>query len=143
MSGEVLAALLDDLRRDEGLRLKPYTDTAGKLTIGYGHNLTDRGITRAQAEALLRDDVLDHLHNLETILPWALELDPVRQRLLGNLAFNMGLPTLLGFRIFLHFAARGEHKAAALALQQSRWFTQVGDRGERIVKAWRDGVDPD
>jgi lysozyme len=47
----------DVLKRDEGLRLKPYQDTVGKWTIGYGRNLDDRGISKYEAEAMLRNDV--------------------------------------------------------------------------------------
>jgi lysozyme len=50
-------ALTADLIRDEGLKLKPYTDTVGKLTIGIGRNLTDRGISRQEALVLARNDV--------------------------------------------------------------------------------------
>lgn len=39
------------VKSDEGLSLKPYTDTRGKLTIGYGRNLTDVGISQAEADA--------------------------------------------------------------------------------------------
>src|SRR4051812_27390106 len=37
-------ALVNQLIIDEGLKLSPYTDTVGKLTIGVGRNLTDVGI---------------------------------------------------------------------------------------------------
>ena len=40
-------------KRFEGLRLKPYLCPAGKLTIGYGYNLEDNGITEEIAVLLL------------------------------------------------------------------------------------------
>lgn len=137
-----MAALLADLRRDEGRRLKPYYDSVGKLTIGYGHNLTDLGITPAQAEELLRDDANRHVLELEGLLPWVKTLDPVRQRAMGNLAFNLGVPKLLKFPVFLAKAEAGDYKGAAAALVDSLWMRQVGVRGDRIVTMWRDGVDP-
>ena len=51
--------LRDALIRDEGVRLKPYRDSVGKLTIGVGRNLDDKGLTRAEAEALLDNDIRD------------------------------------------------------------------------------------
>jgi len=51
-----LDRLQESLRVHEGLKLKPYTDTEGHLTIGFGHNL-DNGITIKQAYALLADDI--------------------------------------------------------------------------------------
>jgi len=47
----------------EDLRLEPYEDAAGKLTIGYGHLLRDgetfTTITEKEAERLLEEDVED------------------------------------------------------------------------------------
>ena len=44
--------LKEQLIRDEGTRLKPYTDTTGHLTIGFGRNLSQVGISLAEAEYL-------------------------------------------------------------------------------------------
>jgi len=41
------------LEFEEGLKLKPYKCPAGKLTIGIGRNLEDRGITEQEAQMLL------------------------------------------------------------------------------------------
>jgi lysozyme len=49
--------LIEQLRRDEGVRLHPYTDTVGKLTIGVGRNLADMGISDAEATVLLQNDI--------------------------------------------------------------------------------------
>lgn len=53
---------LDLIKRSEGLSLQPYRDTAGFLTIGYGHKIVppatfDNGITLATAEQILENDV--------------------------------------------------------------------------------------
>jgi lysozyme len=140
VSSDTLAALMADLRRDEGLRLKPYVDTTGHISIGYGRNLTDIGITRAEAEAMLREDTLRHVMELEALLPWVKSLDPVRQRAMGNLAFNLGLPTLRKFPKFLGHMERKEYAAAAVALLQSRYAQQVGARADRLAVMIRDGV---
>ena len=140
MTSETLAALMADLRRDEGLRLKPYVDTTGHISIGYGRNLTDIGITRQEAEAMLREDTLRHVMELEALLPWVKQLDPVRQRAMGNMAFNLGLPALLKFRTFLGHMERGEYAAAAVAALNSRWSAQVGVRADRIAGMLREGA---
>ncbi len=57
-------SLLSQLKTDEGFELKPYKDTQGKLTIGYGHNLTDNGISLSIAEQLLQDDINIATENL-------------------------------------------------------------------------------
>ena len=52
-----LDALKAQLTRHEGLRLKPYRDTLGHLTIGVGRNLSEVGISEAEAIALLDADI--------------------------------------------------------------------------------------
>ena len=92
--------LLEQLERHEGLRLKPYRDTVGKLTIGYGRNLDDRGISEDEAGFMLDNDIDLVVAELER-MPLFLSLNPVRQVVLANMAFNMGMPTLLTFRRML------------------------------------------
>src|SRR5438876_552158 len=45
------------LRRDEGERLRIYTDTLGHPTIGVGRALDTQGITSAEADYLLLGDI--------------------------------------------------------------------------------------
>lgn len=49
--------LLNTLKIEEGLRLFPYRDPKGILTIGYGHNLTANGITCEQALFFIQNDI--------------------------------------------------------------------------------------
>lgn len=125
--------LIADLRRDEGLRLKPYHCTAGKLTIGYGRNLEDVGITTAEAEHLLRNDLQRVFAELDRDMPWWRDLSPGRQRALANMAVNLGLLRLKGFRLMLSALRRGDHEEAARQALDSRWARQVGDRARRIA----------
>jgi lysozyme len=136
MDRDVLTA---ELIRDEGVRLKPYRDTVGKLTIGVGRNLDDVGITLAEAMVLLGHDITWAVHELETALPWFKDLDPVRQRVLCNMCFNLGLARLLGFRNTLAAVARGDYTQAAIEMMDSKWATQVGDRAKRLAKMMEQG----
>src|SRR5512146_2123994 len=105
--------VLDQLKRDEGLRLTPYRDSVGKLTIGYGHNLDAKGITVAVAEYILHEDMLDAAEELERALPWVKSLDEPRHAVLINMAFNMGMGScergtgLLGFNRTLELIREG------------------------------------
>jgi lysozyme len=125
--------LIADLRRDEGLRLKPYRCTAGRLTIGYGRNLDDAGITAEEAEFLLRNDVRRVFVELDRDMPWWRDLSPGRQRALANMAVNLGLPRLKEFRLMLSALRRGDYEEAARQALDSRWARQVGDRARRIA----------
>jgi lysozyme len=132
-------ALVKELARDEGLRLKPYRCTAGKLTIGYGRNLDDVGITKDEAEYLLRMDIARAMVDLDRYLPWWRDLDEIRQRVMVNLAFNLGMQGLLGFKRTLRHVKAGEYLEAAQALLDSKYAKQVGPRAIRLATMMRDG----
>jgi lysozyme len=130
--------LEEQLIRDEGLRLKPYKDSVGKLTIGVGRNLDDVGISREEATQLLANDIERAAAWVRTNLPWTLALDEVRQAALKNMAFNLG--SRLGeFRKFLaHLEAR-EYEQAAKEMTDSVWATQTGPRAQRLAEQIRSG----
>jgi lysozyme len=132
-----LDALKADLVRDEGQRLSPYTDTAGKLTIGIGHNLTDRGISQAVCDAIFAEDIATVISDLDRELPWWTRLDEPRQRVLANMAFNLGIAKLLLFRHTLDAMARGDYGAAADGMAASLWASQVGPRAQRLIAVMR------
>ena len=132
-----LDALKSDLIRDEGLRLSPYTDTAGKLTIGIGHNLTDRGISQATCDFIFAEDIADVVAALDRELPWWVRMDEPRQRVLANMCFNLGIERLLLFRNTLDHMARGDYAAASEGMAASLWAKQVGPRADRLVAVMR------
>jgi lysozyme len=126
--------LVEQLLVDEGLRLKPYRDTVGKLTIGVGRNLDDRGITEVEARYLLVNDIKVAEEDLTRNAPWWRNLDEPRQGALLNMCLNLGWPRLSRFEKMLEaLKAKDYDKAAAEALD-SKWATQVGDRAKRIAK---------
>ena len=136
-----LAILKSELIRDEGCELKPYTDTAGKITVGIGHNLTDKGISAAICEALYEEDIGEVLKELDDHLPWWAGLDPVRQRVLANMAFNLGIMSLLGFHGTLILIQTGRYEAASEAMLGSLWARQVGQRARRLAQMMATGKD--
>lgn len=133
------AKLLHELVRDEDLRLRPYRCPAGKLTIGVGRNLDDRGITRDEALVLARNDIAVVERELDRALPWWRDLDGARQRVLANMAFNMGTPKLLEFRATLAAARAGHFLEASQQMLDSKWARQVGARAVRLAALMRDG----
>jgi lysozyme len=134
--------IIDLLTRHEGLRLKPYKDTVGKLTIGVGRNLDDIGITREEANMMLIHDIARVEQELNECLPWWASLDPVRQAVLVDLGFNLGVktgnpPKLLTFKTTLGLIEAGlqdprKFTEAAANLKRTLWHTQVGNRAERL-----------
>ncbi len=138
--------LLAELKRDEDLRLKPYVDTVGKTSIGIGRNLDDVGISQEEAIFLAQNDIDRTMADLDAKLPWWRQLDEVRQRVIVNMCFNMGIGNaalgkgLLGFVNTLAKVKAGDYQGAADGMKASKWYGQVGARAERLVKMMRTGV---
>lgn len=123
--------LVDQLKRDEGVRLKPYRDTVGKFTIGTGRNLDDVGISEAEADSLLANDI-DRIRKQLAPYQWYSLLDPVRQGAIENMAFNIGVGDLLHFPHLIAALASQDWPAAAREMADSLWAKQVGDRALRL-----------
>lgn len=121
------------IKQHEGLRLRMYICTAGKHTVGYGHNLDDVAISEAAADQILADDIGSARAQLSGNLGWFESLDEVRQAALLDLCFNLGWRGLGKFRRFLAAAELRDWPSAAQELRQSRWYGQVGDRAPRIA----------
>jgi lysozyme len=143
MTDDARELLRQHLLMDEGLRLKPYRDTVGKLTLGIGRNLDDVGISAAEAYMLLDNDIDRAVKGLVTRFPWVMNLDEVRQNVLVNLTFNMGLARLSKFVNTLAAVERGDYGAAADGLVASKWYRQVQlSRSYRLVQMMRTGEWP-
>ena len=124
--------LINLLKKHEGLRLKPYKCTAGKLSIGYGRNLEDMGISEVEAMVMLRHDIEQCYQELD-IFSWFTDLDQVRQEAMVNMLYNLGLPTFLEFKKTLKYMAEGAYSQAAEEMLRSKWADQVGDRAKEIA----------
>lgn len=136
------AAMTRQLRLHEGERLKIYRCTSGKWSIGVGRNLEDRGITREEAAYLLNNDIDAEWRDLVRALPWVAGLDEVRQRVLLDMSFNMGLVGLLGFKNTLATIRAGDYAKAAAMMLDSRWAKQVGQRANRLSRMMATGRTP-
>lgn len=138
--------LLDDIRRDiqrdEGCVLHAYEDSRGFVTIGYGRLIDPRrggGITLREAEMLLDHDIEKAMLGLDSKLPWWRELSEMRQRALVNMAFQLGINGLLGFKKMLAALEVGRYADAASEALDSRWSKQTGRRARRVAEMLRYG----
>jgi len=128
-SGETL---IEQLIRHEGLKLKPYKCTSGKLTIGVGRNLDDVGITKEEALYLLRNDVSRCMIECKLKIPVFDLLNNVRQNVLLNMCFQMGISGLLKFKKFLSSLEKQDFDNAAEEMLKSKWAGQTPNRAKEL-----------
>lgn len=131
--------LAEQLKKHEGLRLNPYTDTVGKLTLGIGRNLEDKGITEQEALFMLNNDVDYFYSKLCQRINWMKTLGDARQNVLVNMAFNLGIAGLMSFKKMLLACEHGNFKIAATEMLNSKWAEQVGYRANELAEQMRTG----
>ncbi len=140
MEVKLMDRIKEQLVRHEGLRLKPYRCTAGKLTIGIGRNLDDCGISQSEAYIMLINDIMNCEKQLQAKIPDIYNgLDEVRKSVLLNMCFNLGINGLLGFKNTLAFVKAGDWERAANNMLVSKWAKQVGRRAIELSELMRKG----
>lgn len=127
------------LIKHEGLRLKPYRCTAGKLTIGVGRNLDDKGITEDEAMMMLDNDIRATTRALAETFAWFIFLDNVRKAVVVSMVFNLGLGGFLKFKNTIAAIRDKDWNKAADNMLQSKWAEQVGKRAYELAEMMRDG----
>lgn len=139
--------LMQEIRRDEGVRYNQYLDSLGIPTCGIGHNLKAHPLpdgwkfplSDEQVDGLLASDLLMTFSGLDAHLGWWRTLTYARQRVMVNMAFNMGINGLLTFKNTLSAIQRGYYEQAATGMLSSKWASQVGDRATRMAGMMRVG----
>lgn len=119
------------IKEAESLTYKPYHDSAGKLTIGYGRNLESRGITFEEARMMLTHDLIDAHNELSTQLAFFKDLNSERKAVLCDMVYNMGLPGLLSFKKMLTALQHKNFDDAAKEIKDSQYWEQTGERALR------------
>ena len=133
--------LFAQLRLHEGAETKPYQCTAGYLTIGVGRNIEERGLSDDEIDYILNNDVNIATDELVRTFDWYPDLDEVRQRVVIDMVFNLGMPRFQQFKKMIQALDEGDYKEASIQMMDSRWASQVGARAERLRDMMETGED--
>ena len=126
------------LLRHEGKRNKPYTDSVGKLTIGIGRNLDDKGLSDDEIFHLLNNDIADAIEDVRHCFSCYDQISEARKMVLVSMAFNLGRTRLAKFVRFIGAVHLGRWEEAAEEMLDSTWAKQVGDRAVTLATMMRD-----
>ena len=145
----MITNLREQIQRDEGgYQRFCYQDSRGYWTIGFGRCVDrkiGKGISLAEAEAMLDADLLEFSTSVLAGLPWTYRLDEPRRAVLVGLAYNIGMGDadrgtgLLGFKKMLAAVESGDYPVAAQALLDSKYRKQVGLRCDRLARQLETG----
>jgi lysozyme len=114
--------------KHENLKLKPYKDSVGKLTIGVGRNLEDVGISKNEALYLLENDIKRSEKELKEIFENFDELPEQVKIVLIDMIFNLGKSRFLKFKKMIKAIKEEDFKRAAEEAKNSKWCRQVKSR---------------
>jgi lysozyme len=124
-----METLKDRIKRHEGRRLFPYQDTTGHTTIGFGRNLTGRGISAEEAEMMLESDIGSARHRID-LLPLEVreKCNQAREDILTEMVFQLGYMGVLKFKRMLGAIAAGDFERASKEMLRSKWAEQTPRR---------------
>lgn len=128
---------LDDLKsrliKHEGLCLKPYECSSGKLTIGIGRNLSDNGLSKQEAYYLFDNDIKNAIRLCQNEFSFFTTLSKQRQGVLVEMCFNMGIKKLKTFKKMIEAIQNNDFKTASDEMLESRWAKQVKNRAKILA----------
>ena len=135
----MISSVQELIERDEGRKLWPYKDGYGKPTWGVGHLLADPltpdviALLNQAIDLQFQHDLGAATDGLMAHLPWFASVNPIRQAVLIDMAFNLGVAGLMTFTTFLSCMESGQWAAAAADLRGTLVYRQLPGRYERLA----------
>jgi lysozyme len=151
-----MMALIESIKKHEGFRAESYKDHLGNPTIGYGTllPLTDdekkrifasryvRGdiqkeiepISETEGEILLNVRLEQYKKGLIKAKPFIMGLPDEKQDVLFEMAYQMGVAGVLGFKNMLAYLQKKEYAKASFAMLGSKWAKQTPKRAKELVE---------
>ncbi|QKF72963.1 putative phage-related lysozyme [Aliarcobacter faecis] len=156
----VIEIVLPFTMQSEGFNKTVYKSPEGFDTIGYGRNIEVNPLTQDELKSIgattstsktsyqLSEEIaktwlkkeLERVKNsLSKELQFFDKLDDVRQAILIDMAYNMGIKGLLSFKNTLKLINDGNYVEASKNMEQSNWYKQVKIRARKLCEAMKSG----
>jgi lysozyme len=138
LTQESLSKLFRSLILHEEFKNFPYTDSKGKITIGIGYNLTDRGMDDEWINTQCKKDILYFYHQLTEHFGWFQRLNPDRQIVLVDMCF-MGFKRFLEFDQMIDALSKDDYFRASEEMLNSDWAKETKGRAIVLAQAMKSG----
>ena len=133
-----MRSVKERIKRHEGCRLKPYKDSEGILTVGYGRNLEAIAFTQGEANLMFNNDFARAKRHAEVFLTYEF-LNEARRGVLIEMIFQMGPSRVNNFKKFLAASLRGDYESAHDEMLDSKWHRQTPSRCEELARIFLEG----
>jgi lysozyme len=137
------------IKQNEGFKAKPYKDSLGIRTVGYGFNLQDpanqamakklgvsfnKPLSNKDAEKLFKHSVINAEDAIRNIDPeYDTRPDSVKKALL-DMSYNLGQSRLAEFEDMFAAIKAGDYRQAGFAVTKSLYAAQVPVRARNNAK---------
>ena len=125
------------IKNNEGYKSHLYKDSVDKLTIGWGRNIQDKGVSFDEAELMFENDLKNAINDIADF-PWYIFAPDDVKKALVHMSFNLGLPRLLTFKKMIQALKNKNYRVAAMEVLDSKWALQVGQRAKDIALVIRE-----
>lgn len=142
-----LMRLREDLEDDEGIKYEIYLDHLGLPTFGIGHLVREEDpehgwdvgepVSEERVADVFEQDIRITIADCERLYDDFHELPSEAQLIIANMCFNLGYPRLSKFKGMKAGVDARDWNKAADEMVDSRWYNQVPNRAERLVKRMR------
>lgn len=132
--------LIQDLKVDEGWVPHAYQDHLGFWTIGYGFLVDERKkgyLPKHIGEMWLDYAATKRWNDLCAKEPWMLGLPEHTQRALANMAYQMGVDGVRGFKKMIQALKDSDWRWARVEALDSKWAVQTPERAKRVTELMR------
>jgi lysozyme len=133
--------LLRQLLQIEGPKLARYSDANGHLIVAEKSHVESVGLNTDEPVTVLEADLRQVARDIEDLLPAVAALDPVRQRVVVHMAFDMGVTGLLAMIRFVEAVGFHLWETAAQEILISQWAKEGTRRAAALVEMMRTGHD--
>jgi len=131
-------SLRERIKRHEGLRFRPYRDTEGFLTVGYGRCMDKVQFSQDEVELMLDNDIRRAMDGAETFFVYS-QLNYVRREVLTEMIFQLGRSGVSKFKKFLDAALNGDWVEAAAQMLDSKRARQTPGRAMELANMFERG----
>ena len=139
-----LIKLQDEIANDEGIKYETYNCSEGHLTGGIGHLITEWDIEyygkpigtkvpNEQVNDWFENDIKVSIQDCEEIFQSFNDLPEEIQRVLANMSFQLGRPTLSKFKNMIAAVNNQDYQEMANQMEDSRWYRQTPNRAQRLI----------
>ena len=122
--------LVNCIKKHEGFRSRPYFDSLGVGTIGYGTTW----ITEEEADMLLRNRLQSCISEIDSYIDeLSVSIDEVRRAILYEMCYQLGIDGVKRFRKMWEALADMDYEKASREMKTSRWHKQTPARCEYLA----------